>query len=99
MMEPITPEKICQEISGELEDMARWLSGGGLSPEQFRLGLSRLESQKLLRHGLVLTSSVSEDGVVHFTLRFAETQEFCASMNVDPATGEMTVQHSCPRDS
>jgi len=95
MIERPTPEAICLEISGEVQDMARWLSGGGLSPEQFRLGLSRLEARKLKRFGLTLTSAVSEDSIVHFTLRFAATGDFCASMNVDPATGAMTVQHSC----
>jgi hypothetical protein len=44
---------------------------------------------------LKLTSSTSEHGKVHFTLRFVETEEFCASMDVDPATGEMTVQRAC----
>jgi hypothetical protein len=90
-----SPEEICQEISAELQDMARWLAGGGLSAEQFRLGLTRLEDRKLKRFGLKINSSVSDDTVVHFTLRFAETGEFCSSMNVDPATGAMTVQHSC----
>ena len=95
MIEHASPEEICKEISDEVVEMAHWLTGGGLSPEQFRLGLSRLEDQKLKRFGLTLTSSISEDSVVHFTLRFAGTDEFCASMNVNPATGEMTVQHSC----
>lgn len=88
-------EEVCEEISGEIQDMARWLSGGGLSAEQFRLSLCRLEDQKLKRFGFNLGSSASEDGVVHFTLRFAGNDEFCASMNVDPSTGSMTVQHSC----
>jgi hypothetical protein len=88
-------QQVCQEISGELQDMARWLSGGGLSPEQFRLGLTRLEDRKLKRFGLTLNSSVSEDGVVHFSLRVADTEELCASMDVDPATGVLTVQPAC----
>ena len=91
----IEHEEVCKEISGELQDMARWLSGGGLSPEQFRLGLTRLEDRKLKRFGLKLSSSVSADGVVHFTLRFAETDELCASMDVDSMTGELTVQPAC----
>lgn len=88
-------EQVCQEISGELQDMARWLSGGGLSPEQFRLGLTRLEDRKLKRFGLKLGSSVSEDGVVHFSLRFADTEELCASMDVNPVTGKLTIQPGC----
>jgi len=88
-------DAICREISGELEDMARWLSGGGLSPEQFRLALTELESRKLQRFGLKMTSSISADTIVHFTLRFVETGEFCSSMNVDPTTGATTLQHAC----
>ena len=76
--------------------MAGWLAGAGLSPEQYRLGLTRLEERKLKRFGLKLSSSVSEEGVVHFTLRFAETEELCASMDVDPATGAVSVQPTCP---
>ena len=86
-----TPDAICHEISGELIDMARWLAGSELSPEQFRLALSRWEDGKLKRFGLKLSSSVSEKGIVHFTLRFAHTDEFCASMDVEPASGAMTV--------
>lgn len=88
-------EQACEEISGELQDMARWLSGGGLSPEQFRLGLTRLEERKLKRFGLKLNSSVSDDGVVHFSLRFADTEELCASMDVNPLTGKLAIQPAC----
>lgn len=91
----VTHDQICGEISGELQDMARWLSGGGLSPEQFRLGLTRLEDRKLKRHGLKLSSMASEDGVVHFTLRFSDTEELCVSMDVDPMTGTLAVQPAC----
>ena len=85
-------DQICREISGELEDMARWFSGGKLSPEQFRLGITRLEQRKLQRFGLRLTSSVSPDHVVHFTLRFDDTDELCACMDVDPMTGKLAMQ-------
>jgi hypothetical protein len=88
-------DEICQEISGELQDMARWLSGGDLSPEQYRLGLTRLEDRKLKRFGLKLSSAVGDDGVVHFTLRFKDTGELCASMDVDPMTGKMSIQPAC----
>lgn len=89
-----TPDAICRDISGELIDMARSLAGSELSPEQFRLAVSRLEDRKLKRFGLKLTSSVSDNGIVHLTLRFTETGKFCASMDVDPATGEISVQRS-----
>jgi hypothetical protein len=95
MKETLTSDEICKELSSELRDMARWLSGGGLSPEQFRLGLSRLEDRKLKRFGLKISSSVSKNMIVHFTLRFAATEEFCSSMNVDSRTGKITTQHAC----
>ena len=85
-------DDICREISAELEDMARQLSGGKLSPEQFRLGITRLEQRKLQRFGLKLASSVSPDQVVHFTLSFADTDELCACMDVDPMTGKLAMQ-------
>ena len=88
-------DQVCKEISGELQDMAGWLAGGGLSPEQFRLGLTRLEDQKLKRFGLKLSSFVSEDGEVHFSLRFSDTDELCASMDVDSATGKLAMQPAC----
>ena len=89
-------DEICKEIAGELEDMARWLSGGELSPGQFRLLLNTLEKQKLERFGMKLSSTVSIDGVVHFSLRFVEADELCASMDVDPITGKLTTQLACP---
>jgi hypothetical protein len=88
-------ELVCKELSGELQDMAGWLAGGGLSPEQFRLGLTRIEDRKLKRFGLKLSSSVSEDGEVHFDLRFSDTNELCARMDVDPMTGKLAMELAC----
>ena len=88
-------DEICKEISGELEDMARWLSGGELGPGQFRALLNTLEKKKLERFGMKLSSTVSIDGVVHFSLRFVEADELCASMDVDPRTGKLSTQMAC----
>jgi hypothetical protein len=88
-------DDICQEISGELEDTARWLSGGQLSPEQFRLAVTHMEYRKHQRFGLQLSSFVSDDGVVHFSLRLADTGELCASMDIDPTTGSLAMQTVC----
>lgn len=88
--------EICEEISGELEDIARWLSGGELSPGQFRLLLNTLEKKKLERFRMKLTSAISIDGVVHFSLRFAETDELCATMDVDPISGKLTTRLAYP---
>ena len=97
-MPPLTqqsPEEVCKEIAGELEDMVRWLSGGEMGPEQFRQLVAHLEARKLQRHGFKLSSSVSEVGVVHFSLRYADSGELCASMDVDPLSGKLSVQRTC----
>ena len=91
----MTHSEICQEIAGELEDMAKWLSRGDLSPGQFRSLLNTLEKKKLERFGMKLSSTVSIDGVVHFSLRFVEADELCASMDVDPITGKLSTQLTC----
>ncbi len=95
MKETMNPAEICNELAGELEDMARWLSGGGLGPGQFRSLLNTLEKKKLERFGMKLSSAISIDGVVHFTLRFMETDELCASMDVDPVSGKLSTQLAC----
>lgn len=92
-------DEICEELSGELKDMAKWLSRGDLSPGQFRSLLTTLEKKKLERFGMKLTSDVSIDGVVHFTLRFVEGDELCASMDVDPITGKLSTQLACTNES
>jgi hypothetical protein len=91
----MTHDEICTEISGELEDMARWLSKGELSPGQFRSLLNSLEKKKLERFAMKLSSEISLEGVVHFSLRFVENGELCASMDVDPITGKLAIQHAC----
>ena len=88
-------EEICKEMAGELTDIASWLADGELTPEQFLSTVAAFEVRKLRRFGLKLSSSISGNRLVHFTLIFADTEEFCASVNVNPATGEMTTQYSC----
>jgi hypothetical protein len=88
------PHTVCQEISGELKDIASWLSDGELTPEEFQRTVAAFEARKLQRFGFTLSSAISEDGTVHFSLRFADTGELCASMDVDPATGELAIQHT-----
>lgn len=75
--------------------MASWLAGGGLTPEQFADTVCFFEKRKLTRLGFVLSSAVSEGPIVHFSLRFAQGGELCASMDVDPRTGEIEMQSAC----
>jgi hypothetical protein len=88
--------EIGREISGEVQDTLRWLSGGELSPEQFRRTVMHLEQRKLERFGMKLSSFVSPDRIVHFTLTFADNDEFCASFEVNPMTGKMGVESAGP---
>jgi hypothetical protein len=81
------PDEICKEIAGELRDITRWLAGGDINPEEFRQAVELVEARKLARFGLLLNSFVSPDGTAHFTLRFADSDEPCASIDVDPRTG------------
>ena len=69
---PLHSEETCREIAGELTDVVSWLSGEGLNPEDFRRTVVTLEARKHQRYGFVLSSSVSDDRLVHFTLRRAE---------------------------
>jgi hypothetical protein len=82
-------------MTGELSDIVSWLAGGDLSPEQFRKTVVAFEAKKLARFGFTLDSAVSDGSMVHFSLRFAESGEFCSSMDVDSHTGEIVVQHTC----
>jgi hypothetical protein len=88
-------DSACREISGELVDMVQWLSEGDLTPDQFRHTVADLETRKLQRFGFRLISAVGENGLVHFSLRFAKTDDLCASLDVDPQTGELSIQHTC----
>jgi hypothetical protein len=48
-----------------------------------------------LFHGFRLTNAGSPNGTVHFSLHHAENDELCPSLDVDPRTGNLTVQHTC----
>jgi len=89
-----TVQDTCHEMAGELCEMVGWWSGGGLTPEQFSASVAELERRKLAQHGFKLSSAISEDGMVHFSLRYAGTEELCASLDVDPKTGKLEIQHT-----
>jgi len=84
---------VCREITGELQDIAGWFSGEGITPDQFRQSVVVFEAAKLERFGFRLRSGVSQEGAVQFSLRAAKSGELCASMVVDPVTGVAEVQY------
>jgi hypothetical protein len=95
MDEPRTPQKVCQEVSAELREMASWLCSGHLTESQFRVSLLALESEKVMRFGFTLTGQKTVEGRTHFELRFASDGRLCASMDYDSATEEFDVRQVC----
>jgi hypothetical protein len=87
--------KVCREIAGELQDLLGWMAGDGLTPEEYRSTVTLLEQRKLARYRMKLSSAVSKGDMVHFSLRFADSGELCASMDVNCKTGDLEVQHAC----
>jgi hypothetical protein len=92
---PGCPNDVCHEMLGELKNIATWLAKEKLTPREFTTAVANFEAKKLGRFGLKLTSAVSENRLAHFTLRFVNSGELCASMDIDPATGEMIIQPGC----
>lgn len=90
-----TPVEICNEIAGELRDVASWLASGKLSPQQFSTAVLTLENAKVARFGFTLTAINFPDGRVHFSLRFKGTQKVCATMAYDPVTSQLSAHHIC----
>lgn len=89
------PVELCNEIAGELRDMATWLSAGQIDPERFRHAILTLEAAKVARFGFRLTGTGLRDGGTHFELKFADTGDVCASMEFDPVTKELSIHHIC----
>jgi hypothetical protein len=95
MPSPDDRDCACREISGELTDLVRWLSEGDLTPEEFRHTVAALEARKLQRFGFRLASAVGANGLVPFALRHGGTDELCASLDINPHTGEFEIQLAC----
>ena len=95
MPDPGKAKQVCDEIAGEVRDIASWLAGGSLSPDQFTTAVLTLEEAKIKRFGFTLTALNYADGRTSFDLRWAETKDLCARLNFDPDTGELTVSHHC----
>jgi hypothetical protein len=82
------------ELVAELIDACSWLADSQTTPDEFRRTVVAYESRKLTRLGYLLDSAVTPTGVVQFSLRIAETGELCASLDVDPVTGDLTMQQT-----
>lgn len=95
MPEPGNAKEVCEEIAGEVRDIASWLADGRLTRDQFTSAVLTLEEAKVKRFGFTLTGLNFADGKTRFDLRFADTRELCACLNFDPDSGELTVSHHC----
>jgi hypothetical protein len=93
MTEQPSLEIQCHELVAELLDVCGWLAGSHSTPDEFRRTVAAFEARKLARFGFILSSSLTSDDIVHFSLRTA-AGEFCASLDVDPANGEMALQQA-----
>jgi hypothetical protein len=92
---PHTSDEVCREISGELREMAIWLAGGRLKPEQFRAALMTLEAEKVKRFGFRLSGENSGPGRTHFELRFAESGKLCASLDFHSGSKKLEIHQEC----
>lgn len=88
------PEQLCEELAGELEDAARWLSAGGLNEREFCALIDILGKRKLNGSGLKLTGFRVGNGGVHFSLRTA-ADALCMIMDVDPKSGKLRSRPPC----
>lgn len=89
------PRKIqCEELVGELIDVCGWLADGHSTPDEFRRTIVAYEARKLSRLGYTLSSSLTADNTVHFSLRTAAVGDLCASVDVVPATGQIIMQQA-----
>lgn len=86
------PRIVAHELVGELIDVCAWLADGRATPEQFRRTVAALEKRKHERFGYTLSSAAAAHGLVQFSLRHTASGELCASLDVDPATGRVSVQ-------
>lgn len=93
MEECHSSDDVCREISGELREMAMWLTGGRLKPEQFRSALLALEAEKVKRFGFTLTGETAPEGRTHFELRHAEDGRLCTSLDFNSGSKKLEVHH------
>ena len=91
----VNAKEICDEIAGEVRDIASWLADRRLTPQQFTTAVLTLEEAKVKRFGFTLTALTYQGGDTRFDLRFAGSGELCACLKFERASGELTITHHC----
>jgi hypothetical protein len=89
------PRCICDEISGEVRDIAISLYIGRLSAQTFENAVIALESAKLKRFGFHLAAERLPRGGSRFTLTDLLSGRQCATLDFDGATEKLAVHHIC----
>lgn len=82
------------ELVGELIDACTWLADRRATAEQFRRAVVDFEKRKHDRLGYTLCSAAVAPCLVQFSLRHTASGGLCASLDVDPATGRVSVQQA-----
>ena len=87
-------KSVAQELVEELTDACAWLADGQCTAEQFRGAVVDFEQRKHQRFGFTLSSFAAAPDLVQFSLRHTTSGELCASLDVNPATGQVSVQQA-----
>ncbi len=88
-------ECVCEEIAGEVRDIAISLFAGRLSAETFEQAVVALESAKVKRFGFRLTAERLADEGSRFKLQFADSGKTCATLDFDASSKRLEVHHLC----
>lgn len=89
------PHCICDEIAGEVRDIAISLYVGRLSPGTFEKAVVALEAAKLKRFGFHLEAERLPNGGSRFKLSDVVSGKQCATLDFDNTTTRLEVHHIC----
>jgi hypothetical protein len=87
---------VCEEIAGELRELAKLRSTGNVSEDAFTMAVLSLEELRLQKHGITLSASNTIDDWTVFKLRYGRGT-ICAAFEFLPETGEFREVGSGPR--
>lgn len=79
---------ICREIGDEIRSLVVARLDARINEEDFVAGLLRLETERAVHHGLVMTASDSLTGWTTISLRLRGETEPCASFEFHAASGQ-----------
>jgi hypothetical protein len=89
------PLCICNEIAGEVRDIAINLYLGRLNPDTFEKAVVALEAAKLKRFGFHLAAERLPNAGSRFILTDLVSGKQCATLDFDGAEEKLHVHHIC----